>query len=320
MKTYRHLNKEERGLLFMLLRRGFSLRSIAQDLRRSVSTLSRELRRNLVQKTYNPLRAEGLARLRHQKSHRRERLRNPALRRTIEAWLRRQWSPEIIAGRLAQQRGRRVVSHEAIYQWVYAEARHLIPFLPRRHAQRRPRHIPRWKSEIPDRVPVSERPAHATARREAGHWESDLVVGRGRAALSVSVERKTRFTRLAKVPNKSAQASFDALRRVFTSVPQTLRRSVTYDNGKENSLHREINRLLGLRSFFCAPHACWEKPVVENTNGLIRWHFPKRTNFDKIPLHDILRVQWWLNHRPRKCLQFLTPAEALHLASVALTG
>jgi IS30 family transposase len=319
MKTFTHLNKEQRGVFSVLLRRGFSLRHIAKEIGKSASTLSRELRRNLVRKTYDPLRAEWLARLRQKGNHRRGRLKNAEIRRTVEDWLHRKWSPEIIAGRLAREHGHHVISHEAIYQWVYAEARYLIPFLPRRHTQRRPQYIPRWKREIPDRIHVSQRPADATSRREAGHWESDLVVGPGRAALSVSVERQTRFTRLAKVHNKSAQASFNALRHIFSDIPQNLRQSVTYDNGKENSLHREINRLLGLRSYFCAPHACWEKPVVENTNGLIRWHFPKRTNFDKISPQDIQRVEHWLNSRPRKCLQFQTPAEALKLASVAFT-
>jgi IS30 family transposase len=320
MKSYRHLNKEERYSISALLRRGLSLRDIAKDLGRSASTLSRELHRNRVIKTYDPLRAEGLARVRHKENHRRQRLISDDLRRTVDSYLRLKWSPEIIAGRLARERGCHVISHEAIYQWVYAEARHLIPFLPRRNPQRRPKHLPRWNRDIPGRVHVSQRSASANARQEVGHWESDLVIGRGRSALSVSVERKTRFTRLAKVPNKSAQASFEALCNVFASIPPHLRRSVTYDNGKENSLHQEINNRFGLRSYFCAPHACWEKPLVENTNGLVRWHFPKRFNFDTIFDKDIDPVEFWLNSRPRKCLKFQTPAEALKEASVALTG
>lgn len=318
--NYTHLSKEERIVLGTLLRQKLSLRQIALELKRSPATLSRELRRNRPRVFYNPLLAEGLARDRHRVSHKHPRLDNKALRQIVEHWIRLKWSPEIIAGRLQRDHRLKVVSHEAIYQWVYAEARHLIPFLPRRHPQRRPHWIPRPAWEIPGRVSVHHRPEEATMRKELGHWEADLVLGRSRSALQVAVERKSRFTRLAKVPNKSAQAAFEALSSIFHSVPLPLRKSVTYDNGKENTLHREINARFGLSSYFCEPHHCWEKPLVENTNGLLRWHFPKRTNFDMIPTKDIRRVERWLNNRPRKCLQFQTPAESLKSLGVALTG
>ena len=318
MKPYAHMNKEERKVLAVMLERGESLRSIAQSLGRSPATLSREIRRNLTQQHYHPLRAEFLSRLRHAQCHRRQRLKSKGVRSQVERWLRRKWSPEIIAGRLAKRRGRKIVSPEAIYQWVYREAPHLIRFLPRKHPHRGFRRVDRSKVMILGRISVDLRPDEANLRLEPGHWEADLVVGRGRAALKVAVERKTRFTRLAKVSDKSAQASYLALRRIFSSVPPVLRKSVTYDNGTENVLHRELNSLFDLSSYFCYPGHALEKPTVENTNGLIRWFLPKRSNLDIIPDHKIRKIENWLNSRPRKCLGFQTPTEAVHSLGVAL--
>src|SRR6266480_4149045 len=136
MKPYAHLNKEDRKVFAVLLDRGESLRSIARTLDRSHTSLSRELRRNLTQQHYHPLRAEFLSQVRHQDCHRRPRLKSKSLRVQVEAWLLRKWSPEIIAGKLAQQNDRKIISHEAIYQWVYKEARHLIPSLPYHHPHR----------------------------------------------------------------------------------------------------------------------------------------------------------------------------------------
>ena len=320
MKTYAHLNKEERKVFAVMFQRGESLRSIAEALGRHHSSLSRELRRNLTRQHYHPLHAEFIARARMRECHRRERLKTKALKQKLDPMLRMKWSPEIISGILAKEQGHPVLSHEAIYQWVYAEARHLIPCLPYHHSHRGIRRLDRSKCLILGRVSVLERSPDANLRIEPGHWESDLVVGSGRSALKVSVERKTRLTRLAKVYDKSAQASYLAMRRIFASLPEFLRKSITYDNGLENALHREINELYKMNSFFCFPGHCWEKPLVENTNGIIRWFLPKRTNFDIISDQQILTVENWLNSRPRKCLEFQTPNEAVNLLSGALTG
>jgi IS30 family transposase len=169
-------------------------------------------------------------------------------------------------------------------------------------------------------VPLRERPVDVNSRQEPGHWESDLVVGKGVAALQVTAERKTRYTRLVKTRDKSAQAAHDALCRALRSVPQALRQTITYDNGSENTLHVEVNARLGTRSFFCDPYASWQKGTVENTNGLIRRFLPKGTNLDMIPEAHLASIENWLNHRPRKCLHFQTPAEAYQSSSVALAG
>jgi IS30 family transposase len=250
------------------------------------------------------------------------RLRKRVLRTEVERQLMNGWSPEIIAGDLKRDNdGQTVISHEAIYQWIYSEARHLIGCLVRSHPKRWPRRLNRkGRSRIPDRTSLAERPVAANMRQELGHLETDLVVGRGRSAVQSSVDRKSRYTRLAKVPNKSAAACRLALARRLKDLPPPLRRSLTYDNGLENAEHALLNQQIGTRSFFCAPYHSWEKPTVENTNGLLRRFWPKRTNFDNIPEHEIQRVETWLNERPRKCLNFQTPAEAQASELGALQG
>lgn len=228
----------------------------------------------------------------------------------MEDLLRFGWSPEIIAGRLKDLQGVHVISHEAIYRWIYKDAQPLIRYLVRRHPKRFPRQARKLRRQIHGRVSVHQRPGAANRRAEPGHWEADLLIGSGSSALQVTVERQSRFTRLQKIPDRSAQAAFHALHRILNPFPPLLRRSITYDNGSENSLHSYLNRALSMRSFFCDPYSAWQKGTIENTNGLIRRFLPKRTDFDIIPDQRIQPVQDWLNHRPRKCLKFKTPAEA----------
>lgn len=310
--AHTHLSKDDRDKLAVMRAQGLSLRAIAQVLGRSPSTLSRELTRNTPRFVYLPHRAQELARKRLKLSHRwpRRLQLDPVLRQSVESFLRLGWSPEIIAGCLKDLQGSPLISHEAIYQWIYKDARSLIPLLVRRHPKRFPKHARRWKREIPGRISVRERPPAANHRLQPGHWEADLVIGPGRSALQVAVERKSRLVRLQKVPDRSAQASFLALRRTFRSIPSKLRQSITYDNGAENTLHGYLNQALSTRSYFCDPYSAWQKGSVENTNGLIRRFLPKRTDFDIVPDDRIKSIEAWLNARPRKCLDFKTPAEA----------
>jgi len=309
--NYRHLTQDERDRISVLRSREKTWRAIGQVLGRSHSTLSREWRRNGRGFQYYPHRAHEKTILRRQ-NHVRMRLKSRALRTQVEQLLMNGWSPEIIAGDLRRDNDERtVISHEAIYQWVYGEARHLIGYLVRSHPKRWPRRLNRkTRSRIPNRTSLAERPEAANNRQELGHLETDLVVGGGRSAIQSSVDRKSRYTRLAKVPNKSASVCRLALARRLKDLPQALRRSITYDNGLENAEHVLLNNEIGTRSFFCAPYHSWEKPTVENNNGLLRRFWPKRTNFDNISEHEVQRVESWLNDRPRKCLNFQTPAEA----------
>ena len=323
---YQHLDDHERDLLAVLRSRDLSLRQIARVLGRDPGTLSRELRRNAppVHTGYylaHKAHTRSAERNRLSRSHRR--LKNEVIRRYVERRLRRGWSPELIAGRLRRRHPDRAISHEAIYQWVYAEARHLIPCLVRAHRTRKHRGYSRRhrKTHIPGRVSIRQRPSSVLARRRIGHWETDTAVSRQSLhALQVTVERKTRYTRLAQLPKKGAREMSVALTRRLSRYPKGLRRSLTYDNGSENTEHRRTNQVLGTRSYFCEPFHSWERGTVENTIGLVRRFFPKKTDFARISKNRIQSVERWLNHRPRKCLGFQTPAEVFKAAGVALTG
>lgn len=312
MKPYTRMTKQERDRIAVLRSRGLTWRLIAHRLGRSHSSLLREWRRNGRGRLYLSHRAQEQAVHRLRESHRRKRLKTYALREDVETLLRQGWSPEIIAGRLARQMGRPVISHEAIYQWIYAEARYLIGCLVRSHPKRWPRyyspHAKRGR-RIPERVPIAQRPLEAQTRQQSGHWETDLLVDRGSGALQVTVERQTRYTRVQKLSRKTAAVSSAALFQIFSSVPKPLRRSVTYDNGPENVEHLRLAPL-GLRSYFCEPYHSWEKGTVENTNGLLRRFLPKKTDLATISPERIREIESWLNNRPRKCLGFQTPAEA----------
>ncbi len=324
--TYDHLTSHERDVLAVLRSRGQPLRQIAAVLRRSPSTLSRELRRNappIYTGYYLAHKAQHRAETRNCLAHQRRRLKHARLRRYVAQRLRGGWSPELIAGRWQRRHPDQPISHEAIYQWVYAEARQFIPCLVRAHRRRTHRGYSRRHktSHIPARVSIRARPASVLHRRRVGHWETDTMISRASAvALQVTVERTARYTRLAQLPRKGAHAMSVALTRRLSHYPQRLRLSLTYDNGSENTDHVRTNRVLGTRSYFCEPFHSWERGTVENTIGLVRRFFPKQTDLARISKSQVQSVERWLNHRPRKCLGFRTPAEVFTAAGVALAG
>jgi len=323
MKNYNHLSHDERDKLAIGINQGRSLRRVAEELGRAPSTLKRELERNHGPKIYTPNQAQERAMTRHHLAHKRSRLKSHALRHDVEALIMtKRWSPEIISGRLKRKGKHPPISHEAIYQWIYTEAPHLIPYLVRQHKQRYPKHHSRKhkKIHIPERVSIQERPAIVQSRNQPGHWEADLLVGKGSEALDVAIERTSRFTRLMKIKDKTADSSSAALSAMLRDVPEHLRRSITYDNGSENVNHLQLNELLGTASYFCEPFHSWEKGSVENRNGIIRRFIPKGTDLSTIPDHQIHAIEFWINDRPMKCLKFQTPAEVYESLGVALNG
>jgi IS30 family transposase len=315
-KTYKHLSIEERDILAVLRSQGYSLRAIARCLDRSPGTISRELKRNAAPVNtgyYLSHRAQQRADTRKLESHRRQRLKNDRIRDYVEKHIRIGWSPELISGRLNIEHPELSISHEAIYQWIYGDARALIDFLVRGHRRRKHRGYSRKhkKCHIPDRVSIQERPEAVLKRHQAGHWESDTISCRkSYQAVQVSVERKTRYAKLAKLKAKTARAMSVALTRRLSRYPDTLRRSITYDNGSENAEHMRTNQILGTASYFCEPFHSYERGTVENTIGLVRRFLPKKTNLANIAPDRLSKIENWLNNRPRKCLGFKTPAEA----------
>lgn len=324
--TYTHLSQDERDIIAVLRGEGHTLRSIAKQMNRNPGTLSRELKRNappIHTGYYLPHKAHERAVLRNQYSHRRERLKSPRIRSYVRRRIKADWSPELTAGRWNSLHPDTPISHEAIYQWIYTDAGDLIVDLVRAHKKRERRGYSRRhkKSHIPNRISRSERPKGAETRRIVGHWETDTAVSRqSKVALQVTTERKTRYTRIAKLPAKTAHAMRVALTRRLSRIHGRLRTSITYDNGTENTDHEETNRILGTKSYFCEPYHSWEKGTVENTIGIIRRFLPKKTDFAIVSSKDIRTIERWLNNRPRKCLNFKTPAEAMKAERVALAG
>jgi len=323
-KSYKQLTLHERELLSILRGKDKSLREIANILKRSPSTLSRELQRNspkIKKDYYLAHRAQGRCESRNRLSRAHARLKDPKVWTLVRKKLKRGWSPEIIAGWLKGQHPELFASHETIYQWIYRYERRWIATLVRSHRKRLPRgHSHRHRRlHVPERISIKERPKSVLSRRHIGHWEADTMTSRKSfGALQVVVERKSRYSKLTKLPRKISRHMSAALNRRLSRYPQETRRSITYDNGPENHEHMRTNRVLGTHSYFCEPFHSYEKGTVENTVGLVRRFFPKQTDFAIISKNRIKRVEYWLNHRPRKCLGFKTPADVFKTHCVAL--
>jgi IS30 family transposase len=274
-------------------------------------------------------------------------------RRQGRRWARA-WSPQQIAGRLRldypDDESMRI-SHEAIYQALYVQGRgalrrELTACLRTGRASRVPRARARGrgKSFVTHEVLISERPAEADDRAVPGHWEGDLILGLGSSAIGTLVERTTRFTMLLHLPpmaghgaqarekngpalaGHGAEAVRDAIARMITTLPEQLRRSLTWDQGAEMAQHAQLRIDTGLQVYFCDPHSPWQRGTNENTNGLLRQYFPKGTDLSLHGVDDLAAVAAALNSRPRKTLGWKTPAEALDAvlrsvqAGVATTG
>jgi IS30 family transposase len=326
IRQYNQLSLDERDHIAVYRAQGLSLCEIARRLKRNKGTISRELRRNKapIYDAYGACRAQKQAKKRKHEAGQRPRLKNGRIRAYVKRHLRLGWSPEQIAGRLHQRHPEMSICVESIYCYIYDFRtrcqENFVPYLVRAHRRRLlrgHRHTHR-EPHIPERISILERPNSVNARRQFGHWETDTVIARtSHAALSVIVERTSRLTKIHKLPRRTARHVRSALTRSLSHYPRHVRRTITYDNGQENVEHALVNKVLGTRSFFCEPFHSWEKATVENTIGIIRRTYPKKTNFDKVTKADIKRLERRLNNRPRKILNYKTPREVFN-RSVAL--
>ncbi|MBL4711338.1 MAG: IS30 family transposase [Gammaproteobacteria bacterium] len=321
---YNHLSHQERTLIFYWIKDKVSIREMARRLRRSHTTVSRELRRNQWPSSYGyiPRGAQIMYQWKLEQRAKRYRLKHPFIRKYVGEKLRIGWTPELISGRLKQTNPDHYICHESIYQYIYIQAPELIKYLPRKHAKRRIKRPYRTKKyRISDRVSIDQRPIEADTRTHCGHWESDTIVSSDRqSGLNVIVERKTRLTHISFMENKTAQLTHHALVKRLKHHPSAFKKSITYDNGSENTQHKKTNAKLNLASYFCAPYHSWEKGSVEQINGLIRRFFPKGTCFRLLSHAEINQVEKLLNNRPRKCLGFRTPYEVFRDEVGALAG
>lgn len=322
MKKYKHLSIKERELIFLYHRQGKSKREIGQLLDRDHRTISRELLRNLGSekkggKQYSPFLAQALAEKRREDSKLAvKKLAEPVLRKWVIRKLGKQWSPETIAGRLKLKVPGLSVSYETIYQFIYAgenKRLRLWELLKRRHPRRQLAGLRRIKrkSLIPGRVFIEERPGEANLRLAIGHWETDNMEGPrdSKPCVSINVDRRSGVVRIGKLKNKEAKEKERSMIGQLGKFPERLVKSVTMDNGTENTNHQRIARRLGCQTYFCNPYHSWEKGSVENTIGLVRQYLPKGTDLAKITQGELSWIAWQLNHRPRKRLGYYTPSE-----------
>ena len=317
MSGYHQLSLEERCSIARLHEAGQSLQQIAAALDRAPSSISRELKRNTgAQVGYRPAYAQQQARARRWSGTRLE--RDDRLRDDVLLRLGAGWSPEQVAGRMAREAGRPVISHETIYRFVHAQIRRTGDgswrhYLPRARARRGWRAKPGGSpaSFIKLRRPIHERPVEANDRKTPGHWEADfmLFAAYGQNIL-VAHERSTRITLLAKPPNRKAPVTARTLAKLIGATPPQLRATLTIDNGTEFAQHHRLARQIGLQTFFCDPHAPWQKGGVENAIGRIRRYLPRKTNLDTLSPQQLDAIAARCNNTPRKCLDFKTPAEA----------
>jgi len=234
----------------------------------------------------------------------------------VKEGLAQGWSPEQISGRIRIDHPGQTINHEAIYQYIYhpqnPERLEMINLLRRAHRKRRNRGIGRKvrKTKIPNRISIDARSKSVESRRHYGHWEGDSLVSRkSKAALNSLVERKSRLVLITKLQRKSAAETNKAVIGRLKKLPAKGRQTLTLDNGTENAKHEKISAKLGIKCYFAHPYASWERGTNENINGLIRWYLPKGTDFSKIALEQVARIEYLLNSRPRKCLGYRTPLE-----------
>jgi len=308
----------ERQKLEYLLRTKQSLRKISKIMRRTHTILSREIRRNGTNRQkYRADTAQRLCEKRKHKQHKGKLDKYPELKEYVVSGLKKEWSPDVIAGKLKIEGKKETISHESIYHYIYnKEGRYegLHKYLRSAKLRRQKRYSRKYcKLHIAERKSIHDRPGYIAERKRYGDWESDSVIfSQQKTALSVQSERKSKLIRMHKVANKTAEETKYALIKTVESLHNELFKTITFDNGLENVKHTEIKKEYGVKTYFCDPFASWQKGGVENANKLIRYYLPRKTDLSKLTDRDIYDIQEKLNNRPRKCLNYQTPNEVIN--------
>jgi len=331
-QRYAHLSAEERGAIMVGKARGDNASTIARMLGRSASTISRELQRNghcepsstarmgRPPLGYDALRAGQRARRLASKARRQRKLRaGTRLWQRVRRLLSRGWSPQQISRTLRRKYPQQPmwhVSHETIYTAIYAaprgELRRALVALLRQHkCARRPRgQGTNRRGRMADLPSIHERPVEANERWLPGHWEGDFIKGaRNGSSVGVLVDRRTLFLKLVKMEGCSAEQALVGFSRAFAPLPASLRKTLTYDQGKEMALHKTLSKRTGLSIYFADPHSPWQRGICENTNGLLRQYLPKGTDLSVHSQRRLDSIAKQLNLRPRATLDYHCPAE-----------
>ncbi|NOT14543.1 MAG: IS30 family transposase [Methylotenera sp.] len=318
--SYVHLTLAERHIIYHLKLYRLSVREIARRLHRSHTTISREMKRNAPAFPHWPYWGEGahnqaLTR-RKQARHFKRQAHQPLLDYVIRG-LQAQWSPDVIAAKLALDYAndmRMRISIESIYRWVYRDAvagGTLFKNLRRCHPKRRKQsRYASLRGLLPGRVSIHARPDEVALKQRFGDWEGDTVEGaKGTGYITTHVERKSRYLIAKKLINKTAMVTRLATCQAFRPVPKALRKTLTLDNGKEFAQFKAIAKQTGLSIYFADPYSAWQRGCNENTNGLLRLYFPKGMDFKLVTEKTLAEAVKKLNHRPRKCLNYQSPHE-----------
>ena len=309
------MTEEERYQIDDLRREGFNQAEIAKRIGRSPSTLSRELRRNEGERGWRPRQAQlkSVERLVTRGSNNARKISEAAWEYAEKHLTEDQWSPQQIAGRLELE-GMETISHETIYKRILEDKNEggdlYIHLRCKKKRKKRYGSARSTRGAIPNRVDIDQRPAIVESRKRIGDWEGDTIIGShdGGAVIASMVERKSRFTVLAKSKNKTTTEVTERINQHMLPIADLVH-TVTLDNGKEFSSHEIMATMLDAKIYFAKPYHSWERGLNENTNGLVRQYFPKKIPFDNITNHELQRVAKKLNDRPRKCLGYKTPYE-----------
>lgn len=323
---YHHLSLEEREKLYARKEQGISLRTIAKQLHRSQSSLTRELKRNIKYgneyfgNTYLPCKAQGLADKRSRKQRYKAPLKEPLIFLYVRKHLRQpfRWTPEQIAGRLPLDHPGSSIDDETIYRYIYRRSSRryrlwqCLPNARKKRMQRGGRTVKR-DGKLKGVLSIDLRPTVVDARTAVGHWETDNIIGKvtDKTAISTTVERVTRYSLVSKLQDRSAPTKAAAVVTGLNAFPDELQQSVTIDNGKENAT---LPQVTATPIYACHAYHSWEKGTVENTNGRVRRDIPKGVSIDGVTDRAVALLEYRLNHTPRKCLGFLTPRERMDLA------
>jgi IS30 family transposase len=329
---YQHFTIEEREKIQEMLWEKQSVREIARTLNRNPSSISREIRKNILSRNshYAPRKANERALEYRKHRGRTDRLKNENIRQYVIAHLKKRWSPEQIAGKMREDINEKI-SHEAIYQYIYAQIhrdgygylkpgsedlRIYLRWKRKRRRKQGMRATQRLMSK--NGASIDDRPKIIEKRKRIGDWEGDSVESKDhKPGINTLVDRKTGYVFITKLKTKSGSSTVSAVASRVATLPKRFKRTLTLDNGPENRLWQSMQKETGMDVYFAHPYSSWERGTNENTNGLIREYFPKKTDFSMITDEEISKVEYALNTRPRKRLNWKTPLE---LMSVALQG
>lgn len=317
MRAYQQLTQEQRYQIYALMKMGHSQTEIAETVGVHKATISRELRRNRGRRGYRPKQAQQRSQTRRRKGQPRI---TAGIWQMVEDKLQQDWSPEQISGWLCKNKAIQI-SHEWIYQYVYADYRAGGKLYEHLRSQKKRRKRLRGqdrRGQLPGRRSIEERPDVVAERSRIGDWEVDTIIGKKhQQAIVTLTERKSRFALLAKVSKRSADQVRERVVQLLRPFLDKLE-TMTGDNGKEFAQHEQLAAELGMDFFFAHPYASWERGSNENMNGLVRQYLPKKTDFSQVTNADLVWIMDRLNLRPRKCLAFRTPFEVFFNLPVAL--